>query len=147
VTRGTAIILAVIALLAALAAWGLPVLKQKLLGESFSVKVEIVSVEEDDIPPLGMCTVVSMNIIFPIGNAPAKPQGNLFIRGENGAEVKMDWPQPVVEDNFDKGTTKWTLQDVYFPLNFRRGTLRNNVRDLASIWLPEPVINTERKGL
>jgi hypothetical protein len=147
VSRGTAILLAVIALVVGLAAWLIPVIKQRFIGDSYSVKVEILQCEEGEVEPVGYRTIVKMNIIFPIGSAPPGPSGNLFIRGENGNDIDVSWPTGhpffVSEDNFDQGVTKWTLQDVYMPASFRRGTLRNNVKDLAAIWLPEPKLITD----
>jgi hypothetical protein len=148
VSRGTLILLAVLVLVIGLAAWLIPVIKQRFIGDSFGVKVEIAQVEEGIIDEkLGLRTIVKMNIIFPLGSAPPGPQGNLFIRGENGSDIDVSWPASspffVSEDNFDQGITKWTLQDVYMPAGFRRGTLRNNVKDLAAIWLPEPKLIAE----
>ena len=144
-SRGTAILLAIIVVLVGLFAWLVPVIKQRMLGDSFSTKIEVLSVEEDEIEPVGIRTIVTMNIIFPIGNAPDKPQGNLFIRGEDGKNVEVDWPSPLIEDNYDKGTRKWTLTDVYLPINFRQGTLHNGVKDLCPVRLQEPKISPTLK--
>ncbi len=134
------IILLLLAALIALGVWGVPVLKRKFLGESFQVRAAIVRAFEDPEVKIGDDTVrrniVDMEIIFPMGRAPQSKE-ELKIVDDDDRPVEVYWSTPPErEDNVDKGITRWFLREVFFPVEFRQGKLRNATSDLTYIRMP-----------
>lgn len=136
-SRGLFIFLCVVALIAIFGFWGLPVLKQKLFGESLTTRVEITSaVDAFDVEFKGKSvsrTVVDMNIFFPMGSAPENVK-ELQMIAEDGRTVETNWKLESREDIPEKGLTKWVTR-AYFEIGFRAGTLKNKYRDLCFIRL------------
>ena len=137
-SRGLAIFLGIVALIGVFGFWGLPVIKQKLFGESLTTRVEIVSaVDAFDVEYKGKSvsrTVVEMDIYFPMGSAPENAK-ELQMVSEDGRAVESNWTLASREDIPEKGLTKWMVRPAFFEIGFRAGMLKNKYRDLCFIRL------------
>jgi hypothetical protein len=138
VSRGLAIFLGIVVLIAIVGFWGLPYIKQKLFGESMTTRVDIVSaVDAFDVEYKGKSvskTVVEMDIYFPMGSAPENAK-ELQMVAEDGRAIDAIWKVESKEDIPEKGLTKWMIRPVFFEIGFRAGTLKNKYRDLCFIRL------------
>jgi hypothetical protein len=138
VSRGLVIAIGVVIAFSIFMVWGVPALKNKFIGGSKQVKVEIVSAEDDyDIDLNGRSvsrTVVSMIIEFPMGRAPDNAS-ELKVKDVTGKPVEVAWSQPDKADNDDQQITRWTFREVFLPIGFREGMLANQYTDLYPIRL------------
>lgn len=127
-SRGLLITIGIVIAFSVFMVWGVPALKNRFIGGSKQVKVEIVSAEDDyDIDLNGKSvsrTVVSMIIDFPMGRAPDNPS-ELKIKDTTGRPVDVAWSQPDKADNDDQQITRWTFREVFLPIGFREGMLAN----------------------
>ena len=143
-SRGMITLIAIIAMLAVLGMWAAPAVKRMLgLQTSFLVKCNILNAVDDPAVPFGKDdtvprTIVDMEIIFPMGGAPENLQ-ELEVRSDDGQSVAEFPPAYESEsgDQPEKGVTRWVLKDVYFPMGFRQGKLRNKYRELCNIMLTD----------
>ena len=115
--------------------WGIPLLKQKFIGKSLQVRINVTwAFEDHEIEGPGgelvSRTIVGMEILFPMGGAPENT-AELIVRGDDGRTIEVNWGTDIVrEDMPDQSVTRWLIKDAYFPSGFRHGMLCNKVRDL-----------------
>jgi hypothetical protein len=148
VSRGMVIFIAIVLAIAAAGYFGLPYFKQKIFGSSMQTRVTLLSAEEDFEVKLKNETVsrmvLSLEVIFPIGSAPEK-KDDLSVVGDDGKQVRVEFTKPDKQDDFEKGTTKWTFRESFFPIDFRGGMLRTQYKDLGYIRVPQVPYNIESK--
>ena len=148
--RGLVIFLSIVAAVAVLGIWGLPWLKQTMFGESRQTLVNILSAEDDyeveqatgTGKKIVSKTVVGMQIDFPMGSAPENTS-ELKVKSDEGKFLDVIWVGPETkEDNPDKGISRWTFREVFFPMGFRQGALWNQYRELCYFKLPAVTTKT-----
>jgi hypothetical protein len=148
VSRSLVIFIAIVLIVVGAGYWGLPYFKQKIFGTSMQTQVTLLSAEEDYEVKLKTTTVsrmvISIEIIFPLNGAPEKKE-ELVMIGDDGKPLRVDWTKPEKQDDFDKGTTRWTLRESFFPIDFRSGMLRNQYKDLGYIRVPQVPYNIDSK--
>jgi len=141
VPRSVVIFLLVVAGIAVFGFWGLPFIKERLFTDSLQTMVNVLGVPEEnfDVEFKGQSvsrTIVDMEIIFPMGRAPENVN-ELQVVNELGELVEVNWTRPETrEDIPEKGVTRWVIKPVFFPIGFRKGTLKNKYSDLCVIQLP-----------
>ena len=117
-----------------------PALKRSLWGNSFTVRANVLQAEEDsNVDFKGETvaqTVVDMEIIFPMGSAPDNTD-EFNVKDDNG-NVTVYWSPPKIEkeDIPEKGITRWRLKEVFFPIGFRQGWIRQKDHELCYLKLP-----------
>lgn len=147
-SRSLVIFIVVVLVVVGAGYWGLPYFKQKIFGSSMQTKVTLLSAEEDYEVKLKNTTVsrmvLSIEIMFPIGGAPEK-KDELSVIGDDGKALRVEWMNPEKQDDFEKGTTRWTFREAFFPIDFRGGMLRNQYKDLGYIRIPQVPYNVDAK--
>lgn len=144
-SRGLVIFLIIVVLIAIFGFWGLPVIKQRLFGESMQTHVNIISaVDSFDVEFRGKQvsrTVVEMEIFFPMGGAPENLgdlKSELMVVNDQGKPYDVIWGRPESrEDIPEKGQTRWLFKPAYFEIGFRGGMLKNKFRDLCYFTLKD----------
>lgn len=147
-SRGLFIFIIVVAGVVATGFWGLPYFKEKIFGKSMQTQVTLLAAEEDfDVQLKGKSVsrmIVSLEILFPINGAPDK-KDDLAVIGDDGKPLRVEWTAPERADDFEKGTTKWTFRESFFPIDFRSGMVRNQYKDLGYIRIPQIPYFSEKK--
>jgi hypothetical protein len=147
VPRGLIIFLVIAAVVAAGGFWGLPWLKQSLVGDTRQVKIKVLSAEEDfDCLFKGKSvsrTIVGLEFRFPMGGAP-EGTNDIMVLDDDGRTLEVNWSIPEREDLPDEAVTRWTIKEVYLPINFRQGTFKTKYRDLGYVKLPPMPFNVQR---
>lgn len=117
-----------------------PAMKRALWGNSFQTRINVLSAEEDhNVDFKGETiaqTVVDLEILFPMGAAPDNLD-EFNVKDDNGPVTVYWTPNKLEKEDIpEKGITRWRLREVFFPIGFRQGWVRQKERELVYLKLP-----------
>jgi hypothetical protein len=130
----------IVAAIVGLAVLIVPAMKKSLFGNSFQIRINVLAAEEDrNVDFKGETiaqTVVEMEMLFPMGAAPDNCD-DFNVKDDNGP-VTVYWQSNKLEkeDIPERGLTRWHFREVFFPIGFRQGWVRQKDRELVYLKLP-----------
>ena len=130
-----------------------PKIKERIVGEQFLTKVEILKADLLDVPVKGgapnekqLNLVLSIRLTFPIGQKPQSLE-ELQLVDRNGKSVEIDWElERPWEDDYNRSVAQVELRDVYLAPTFRKGTLKRGPTELCPFEVPEPPFQAAEKS-
>jgi len=132
------IIISIVLVLSGIMFFVVPSLKRKFIGDSLETRYRVLNWEDSYDVLIGeqvvSRTVVEMELIFPMGSAPAH-YNELEVRDDAGEPIQVKFLPPEKTDDEDKRETRWYMKTVFFPIHFRQGMLRIKMRPLVYLRL------------
>jgi hypothetical protein len=142
VPRGPVVVFGIIFAIAVAVYFGYPALKRSIVGNSLQTRVNVVKAEDvtdagREVPGGGFeiipKTVLDMEIFFPMGGAPERID-DLNVLDDSNQTVEVIWKEPIEKEDLpDQRQTRWHIREAFFPIRFRKGTLRKKDEELAYI--------------